>query len=82
MPRSNLTGAVDWERFGARLREAIAETKMSYRDLADDLDGVGYATLHRIAHGKKPVTAATYLWLCNEFSIDPMWAYIPPNPLS
>ena len=65
---------VNWARFGKRLGKEIAKTGSSLRDLAEQLDGPAHSTLHRITKGD-PCSVEVYLWLCEEFSIDPMWAY-------
>lgn len=71
---SYLMGSVNWPKFGARIKREIEKTKMSYRDLAEDLNGPSHPTLNRIARGK-PCSVEMYLWLCREFSIQPEWAY-------
>lgn len=78
MAKSLLVGVIDWKRFGERIAREVAKCNMSYRDLAEELGGITYTNLHRVAHGNHPVSATTYLWLCKEFSIDPMWAYRKP----
>ncbi len=80
MPKSITVGSIEWKRFGARIGREVAKTGLSYRDLAECLSGITYANLNRVVHGTHPVSATTYLWLCNEFSIDPMWAYHKPKP--
>ena len=72
----HLDGAVDWERFGRRVAKEIRKTKMTFRDLAADLDGPSHPTLNRMCHGK-PCSVELYLWACREFEIDPTWAYRP-----
>jgi hypothetical protein len=67
-------GAVSWGTFGERLEKEIEKTGLSYRDLAEELDGPAHSTLHRICKGD-PCSVELYLWLCEHFSIDPMWAY-------
>lgn len=79
MAKSTLCGAIDWKTFGERVGREIAKRKMTYRDLAEELGGITYANLNRVVHGKREVETVTYLWLCREFSIDPMWAYREPT---
>lgn len=69
-----MSGFVSWKRFGMRLRNKVTKTGMSYRDLASDLGGISAPTLNRICHGK-PCSVKMYLFLCEEFDIDPTWAY-------
>lgn len=76
---SYLLGVINWRRFGQRIAREIKKTTLSFRDLANELDGASPATLNRICHGK-PCSAEMYLWLCREFSIDPMWAYRNAKP--
>ena len=78
MAKSVLVGNIDWKRFGERVGRAVATSGMSYRELAEDMGGITYANLNRVVHGTHPVSATTYLWLCQQFGIDPMWAYRAP----
>lgn len=79
MAKSRSVGLVDWKRFGDRIGREVAKTGLSYRDLAECLGGITYANLNRVVHGTHPLSVTTYLWMCKEFSIDPMWAYRKPR---
>lgn len=81
MAKILLSGTIDWIRFGERIGREVTKCNLSYRELAEELGGITHANLHRVVHGKHPVGATTYLWLCKEFSIDPMWAYRKPDRL-
>jgi hypothetical protein len=79
MPRKheNMNGVIDWVKFGQRLGQRIKKTRASYRDLAEfiGVPGISYVTLHRVSQGRRATSAEVYLFLCDEFDIDPMYAY-------
>lgn len=69
---------VDWKKFGKLLKGPVKATRMSYRQLATDLDVISHATLYRVVRGD-PCSVEIYLLLCNEFDIDPFAAFKPKD---
>lgn len=69
-----LSGAVDWPKFGRRIRREVVARKKSFRVLAAQLGGPNYATLQRSCIGK-PCSVELFLFYCHSFKIDPMSVY-------
>lgn len=76
-PRRTSLPVIDWGSFAEHLRACIEARGQSFRDLADELGGITFASLQRICSGR-PCSAEVYLWLCTEFRINPLRFYRPP----
>lgn len=48
MTKSVLVGDIDWKRFGERIGREVDKCGLSYRELAEELGGITYASLNRV----------------------------------